>query len=36
VLETRDRRYAVQEGDDYLAIDNEMLITQQEVQSAAD
>lgn len=36
VLETRDRRYAVQDGDDYLAIDNEMLITQQEVQSAVD
>jgi hypothetical protein len=36
VLETRDRRYAVQEGEEYLAISNDVLITQQEIQAAED
>lgn len=36
VFETRDRRYAIQEGDDYLAIDNDLLITVQAGQVAAD
>jgi hypothetical protein len=36
VFETRDRRYAMQEGDEYLAIDNDLLITLQEIQAAED
>ena len=36
VFETRDRRYAVRDGEDYLAIDNELLIGLQEIQSDTD
>lgn len=36
VLETRDRRYAVQEGEDYHAVSNDLLLTQYEMQTADD
>ena len=33
VLETRDRRYAIREGEDVILVDNELLNTQQDLQS---